>query len=188
MKNNNLYNWLSSLWTNIDTSTELSEFRDDGYGRKIKYTSWIHEWQMGGCSNSDKLPSIKAVMWTASDILKYKKGFWSKYKLIWLMCIKPFLKTKWTWSNWSNFSSNRPYYFSFNLLTMKIRQEMYETVGDYYGIEGMTRYRFQERFIWSDKWTEWKTFKCYDIDDHTPKTDEEFEQYECDYVGGDYDY
>ena len=103
------------------------------------------------------------------------------------MCISPLLTTKLKWYAWSNFSSNRPYSFSFNLLTMKIRQEMYESVGDQYGICGITRYRFQERFIWSDKWTDWKTFDCHDVDDHSPKTDEEFETYYGD-EEGEYDY
>ena len=103
------------------------------------------------------------------------------------MCISPLLKTKWEWTNYSNFSSYRPYRYIFNLLTMKIRQEMYESVGDQYGINGITRYRFQERFIWSDRWTDWKTFECYDVDDHSPKTDEEFETYYGD-EEGEYDY
>ena len=177
MKNNNMWSWLTSLWTNIDTSTELVEIKDNGHGGKIKYISWIYDWQQGGCFNDDKLPNFKAVMGTASEIIKYKKGFWSKYKLVWLMCIKPFLKTKWEWFNWSNHSSFRPYCFSFNLLTMKVRQEKYETVGDRYGIQGITRYQFQERYVWSDKWTDWETFECYDVDDFSPKTDKDFETY-----------
>ena len=180
MLNNNMWSWLTSFWTNADTSTLIR--KDNGQGL---ITIW--DWQQGGCSNTDKLPSFKSWKKTLSEILKYKKGFWSTYKTIWRMCISPLLTTKLKWYAWSNFSSNRPYIFIFNLLTMKIRQEMYESVGDQYGICGITRYRFQERFIWSDKWTDWKTFKCYDVDDHSPKTDEDYEAYEADYEEG-YDY
>ena len=176
-----MWSWLTSFWTNADTSTKVEQ----EYEGK-KYRAEIFRWDLGGCSNTDKLP-ISNWKTTFREILKYKKGFWSTYKTIWIMCISPLLTTKLEWSAWSNFSSNRPYSFSFNLLTMKIRQEMYESVGDQYGIEGITRYRFQERFIWSDKWTDWKTFKCYDVDDHSPKTDEDYEAYEADYEEG-YDY
>ena len=182
----NLYSWLTSFWTNANTS-KIFEKEYEGE----KYNSCLFEWQMGGTSNNDKLP-ISNWLTTFKEILKYKKGFWSKFKLIWQECISPLLSTKWKWDNFSNFSSNRPYAFSFNLLTMKIRQEMYESVGDQYGICGITRYRFQERFIWSDKWTDWKTFECYDVDDHSPKTDEDFETYYGDepdiYEGEEYDY
>jgi len=181
MLNNNMWSWLTSFWTNADTSTKVEQ----EYEGK-KYRAEIFRWDLGGCSNTDKLP-ISNWKTTFREILKYKKGFWSTYKTIWIMCISPLLTTKLEWSAWSNFSSNRPYSFSFNLLTMKIRQEMYESVGDQYGICGITRYRFQERFIWSDKWTDWKTFKCYDVDDHSPKTDEDYEAYEADYEEG-YDY
>ena len=176
-----MWSWLTSFWTNADTSTKVEQ----EYEGK-KYRAEIFRWDLGGCSNTDKLP-ISNWKTTFREILKYKKGFWSTYKTIWIMCISPLLTTKLEWSAWSNFSSNRPYSFSFNLLTMKIRQEMYESVGDQYGICGITRYRFQERFIWSDKWTDWKTFKCYDVDDHSPKTDEDYEAYEADYEEG-YDY
>mgnify|MGYP003149593056 FL=1 len=181
MKSQNLYSWLISFWTNADTSKIV----DMEYEGK-KFRGGIFEWQMGGCTNNDKLP-ISNWLSTFKEILKYKKGFWSKFKTIWKMCISPLLSTTWKWDNFSNFKSSRPYNFTFNLLTMKIRQEMYESVGDQYGICGITRYRFQERFIWSDKWTDWKTFDCHDVDDHSPKTDEEFESYYDD-VEGEYDY
>ena len=101
------------------------------------------------------------------------------------MCIKPFLKTRWEWQNWSNFAQG-PFDFSFNLLTMKVRQIKRQYVGDQYGIQGITRYRFQERYVWSDKWTDWETLECYDTD-YNHKTDEDFETYYGDEEGYEYD-
>jgi hypothetical protein len=179
IKSNQLFDWLFSFWKAADTNNEIVHWQKGD----SKGISFLYDWTANGYENNNIFP-LRAIKHTIKDILKYKKGFWSKAKCIKIYVLDHFIKRYWTWTNWGQFQQMNAYRWSLDILTLNLREYRYQTKGDQYGIEGVTRYQHRDRFYFSKNWSEWQTYDCYSIDDNSKITDEQFEEwggddYEC---------
>ena len=179
IKSNQLFDWLFSFWNAADTNNEIVHWQKGD----SKGISFLYDWTANGYENNNIFP-LRAIKHTIKDILKYKKGFWSRVKCIKLYVLDHFLKRYWTWTNYGQFKHFNAYRWSLDILTLNLREYRYQTKGDQYGIEGVTRYQHRDRFYFSNNWSEWKTYEAYSEDDHSKITDEQFEEwggddYEC---------
>ena len=179
IKSNQLFDWLFSFWKDADTKDEIVHWHN-GNSKGISY---LYDWTANGYENNNIFP-LRAIKHTIKDILKYKKGFWSRVKCINLYVLDHFLKRYWTWTYYGQFKHFNAYRWSLDILTLNLREYRYQTKGDQYGIEGVTRYQHRDRFYFSNNWSEWKTYEAYSEDDHSNITDEQFEEwggddYEC---------
>ena len=77
IKSNQLFDWLFSFWKNADTNNEIVHWRKGD----TKGVSFLYDWTLNGCENNNIFP-LRAIKHTIKDILKNKKGFWSKVKCI----------------------------------------------------------------------------------------------------------
>ena len=179
IKSNQLFDWLFSFWKDADTKDEIVHWHN-GNSKGISY---LYDWTANVYENNNIFP-LRAIKHTIKDILKYKKGFLSRVKFIKLYVLDHFLKRYWTWTNYGEFKHFNAYRWSLDILTLNLREYRFQTKGDQYGIEGVTRYQHRDRFYFSNNWSEWKTYEAYSEDDHSEITDEQFEEwggddYEC---------
>ena len=135
IKSNQLFDWLFSFWKDADTKDEIVHWHN-GNSKGISY---LYDWTANGYENNNIFP-LRAIKHTIKDILKYKKGFWSRVKCIKLYVLDHFLKRYWTWTNYGEFKHFNAYRWSLDILTLNLREYRFQTKGDQYGIEGVTRF------------------------------------------------
>lgn len=75
------------------------------------------------------------------------------------LCSRSFLKKILTWTNYGEFKHFNAYRWSLDILTLNLREYRFQTKGDQYGIEGVTRYQHRDRFYFSNNWSEGKRMR-----------------------------
>ena len=85
IKSNQLFDWLFSFWKDADTKDEIV------LAKRGSKNSFLYDWTANGYENNNIFP-LRAIKHTIKDILKYKKGFWSKAKCIKIYVLDHFIK------------------------------------------------------------------------------------------------